>query len=105
MSSPASNATLPVLIAVAAPIGGFDGLYFHAFKFELYREPSARGEVVTHVLRGWIMSAGAYLLASYRPQGSWFLAGSPARPSRRWMARSRLGWYVTASRLQRAARS
>ena len=66
---------LPViLMLVVAPIGALDVLYFHIWKFRLYREPSARAETVTHLIRGFLFGAGAWLISSYRLDGAWFWA-------------------------------
>jgi hypothetical protein len=74
MNAPELNAmALPlVLMSIAAPIGAVDAVYFHLWRFRLYAVPTARGEMVTHLVRGVTFAAGAYLLAQYRGGGAWF---------------------------------
>jgi hypothetical protein len=67
-----SPQAIPLLLMVAiAPIAAIDILYFHLWKFRLYQAPSARGETVTHLIRGTFFSTGAFLLSSYRLSGAW----------------------------------
>jgi hypothetical protein len=70
-----SLSALPLLLMLAAaPIGSLDVIYYHLWKFRLYDVPTARAETVTHLLRGMLFSAGAYLIATYRFGGLWFWA-------------------------------
>jgi hypothetical protein len=43
------------LIALALVIGAIDGLYFHLWKFRLYRRPQSRLEHWTHTLRALLL--------------------------------------------------
>jgi hypothetical protein len=68
-----SNADLPLLLmCIVAPIGAFDAIYFHLWRFRLYRAPSARCEEATHLVRGIIFTLVAGLLTFSRPEGAWF---------------------------------
>jgi len=67
--------SLPLVLLVAiAPVGAFDMLYFHLWKFRLFASPASRAETLTHVLRSLVFAALAWTLAHYRPQGAWFWA-------------------------------
>jgi hypothetical protein len=67
--------SLPLLLLVlVAPIGAIDMLYFHLWKYRLYASPRSRGETVTHILRSITVAALAWVLAHYRPMGTWFWA-------------------------------
>ncbi len=66
-------ADLPLLLLIiVAPIGAIDILYFHLWRFRLYDAPTARGEMITHVIRGVVFVTIAALLALGRPVGVWF---------------------------------
>jgi hypothetical protein len=70
---PADAMFLPLVLMLAiAPIAAIDILYFHIYEFRLYRVPSARKEMLAHVARGLLVPAGALVLASFEPHGSWF---------------------------------
>ncbi|MEW6058262.1 MAG: hypothetical protein AB1540_16790 [Bdellovibrionota bacterium] len=65
--------TLPlVLLSVAAVVGGVDMIYYHLYKFKLYKQPSARGEMITHLARDLIMGIGVFIFVRYTPKGGWF---------------------------------
>ncbi len=67
--------TLPlILLLVMATIGSIDGSYYHTYKFELFRQPSARLETVTHVFRAYSLAIAAWVLVHYIPQGVWYWA-------------------------------
>lgn len=61
-----------LLIAVVAPLGAFDILYYHLYRFRLYDQPTARWETVTHLARNLMMGLGAMGLFHFEPHGSWF---------------------------------
>lgn len=63
-----------LLISVLAPIGAFDSLYFHLWRFRLATRPESRVETATHVARSLILGIVALTLAFYEPRGSWVLA-------------------------------
>jgi hypothetical protein len=60
------------MLTVAAPIGAFDSLYFHLWRFRLYSRPDSRAETATHVVRALVIGAGALLLAHRSPTRGWF---------------------------------
>ncbi|MDB4972208.1 MAG: uncharacterized protein JWN48_549 [Myxococcaceae bacterium] len=67
--------TLPLaMLVIVAPIGGVDQLYFHLWRFRLYRVPSARAELASHLVRNALVACVAYLFATYRFGGAWFWA-------------------------------
>lgn len=70
--------SLPLLLLViVAPIGAIDMLYFHLWRYRLYSSERSRTETVTHVLRSATVATLAWVLAHYRPTGTWFwLVGS-----------------------------
>jgi hypothetical protein len=59
-------------MSIVAPIGAIDILYFHLYRFRLHAQPSARLETVTHLARGLLFAAGAFLMVRYEPRGAWF---------------------------------
>ncbi|MFO0630374.1 MAG: hypothetical protein U0325_32760 [Polyangiales bacterium] len=61
-----------VILAVVAPIGAFDALYFHVYRLRLFARPASRAETATHVARSLIVGVAALLLARYEPRGAWF---------------------------------
>jgi hypothetical protein len=65
-------AILLILMTIAAPLGAIDVKYYHLWKFKLYREPSACWETVTHLIRGYLFAAGAYLIINFEFHGIWF---------------------------------
>lgn len=66
-------ATIVLLLAMAT-IGSIDGAYYHAYKFRLFAQPSARLETVTHVLRALSLAVGLWVLARGIPVGGWYWA-------------------------------
>jgi len=64
--------TVVVLLIVMGFVGAFDGLYYHLYKFRLYRQPSARTETVTHLVRGALFAVVLWTLAHYAPAGGWY---------------------------------
>jgi hypothetical protein len=60
------------LLLIAGPIGATDVVYFHLWKFKLYRRPQSRKEEVTHLLRGVAVPAIFALLLLGRPEGRFF---------------------------------
>jgi len=63
----------PLLImSIVAPIAAIDVLYFHLYKFRLHARRESQLETVTHLLRGVLFGAGAFLLTRYEPRGAWF---------------------------------
>jgi hypothetical protein len=71
MSFEGMNLTL-LLISIAAPVGAFDVLYFHIYRYRLASRPESLAETFTHVLRGAIFGAVALTLTLYEPRGLWF---------------------------------
>jgi len=68
-----SPALVPLaLLTVAAPIGAFDSLYYHLWRFRLYARAESRTETVTHVVRALVIGVGALILANGRPSAAWF---------------------------------
>ena len=61
-----------LLLLIAGPIGATDVIYFHLWKFRLYRRPQSRGEEITHLLRGAAVPAIFAVLLLGRPQGTIF---------------------------------
>jgi hypothetical protein len=61
-----------VLLLAMAFIGSIDGAYYHTYKFALYRQPSARLETVTHVIRAFALAFTVLVLTSGIPVGRWF---------------------------------
>lgn len=65
--------SLPLfLLVIVAPIGAIDMLYFHLWKYRLYASACSRSETVTHILRSLTVATLAWVLAHYRPTGTWF---------------------------------
>ena len=64
------------ILSIAAPLGAFDVLYFHMYRFRLHDRPASWAETATHVLRGLLIGGFAFLLANYQPQGAWFWLGA-----------------------------
>jgi hypothetical protein len=60
------------LLLIAGPIGGTDVVYFHLWKFKLYRRAQSRKEEVTHLFRGAAAPAIFAFLLSGRPEGTYF---------------------------------
>jgi hypothetical protein len=66
---------IPILLMLlASPLGAFDVLYFHIFKFRLYARPESRTETLTHLMRSILFLASLILLVLYEPHGVWFWA-------------------------------
>jgi hypothetical protein len=61
-----------VLLAMAAPIGALDMLYFHIWKYRLFASADSRVETLTHIVRGLTVALLAWMLGHYRPEGAWF---------------------------------
>jgi len=57
---------------VAAPIGAFDVIYFHLWKFRLFERPESVKEETTHILRGYLVPVATGILLLGRPEGLWF---------------------------------
>jgi hypothetical protein len=60
------------LLLIAGPIGATDVLYFHLWKFKLYRRPQSRKEELTHLIRGAAVPAIFAMLLLGRPEGRYF---------------------------------
>lgn len=65
------DVTLIILLS-AAPIGAFDVIYFHLWKFRLFERPESTREEITHILRGFLVPALTGILLIGRPEGTWF---------------------------------
>lgn len=63
-----------VLLIVMGMIGSLDGFYYHLWKFRLYKQPSARAETITHIVRAFSYTAVLLLLTHTQPQGGWYWA-------------------------------
>lgn len=61
-----------ILIALVAPLGAIDVLYFHIWKFKLYKQPSSRMEMITHLARAILFATGAGILFFFEPRGAWY---------------------------------
>jgi hypothetical protein len=61
-----------VLLLAMASIGSIDGAYYHTYRFALYRQPSARLETVTHVIRAFALAFTVLVLSAGTPVGRWF---------------------------------
>lgn len=56
------STTLMILVAIA-PIGAIDVLYYHLYRFRLYRQPQSVAEEITHLVRHVTFIAVVVLLA------------------------------------------
>jgi len=65
------DVTLVILLS-AAPIGAFDVVYFHLWKFRLFSRPESVTEEITHLLRGVLVPALTGIILIGRPEGTWF---------------------------------
>ena len=63
--------TLLILLS-AAPVGAFDVIYFHLWRFRLFERPESAKEEITHILRGLLVPAFTGILLVGRPEGTWF---------------------------------
>jgi hypothetical protein len=63
-----------VMMAVVGPIGAFDVLYFHLWKFRLASRADSRAETLTHVARGLLVGTVVWTLAHFEAHGAWFWA-------------------------------
>ena len=61
-----------LLLCVVAPLGAFDVLYFHIWKFRLHARRSSHAETATHIVRSVLIGSLALTLARYEPRGAWF---------------------------------
>lgn len=61
-----------ILLFVAAPIGAFDVIYFHLWKFRLFERPESVKEETTHILRGYLVPVATGILLLGQPEGLWF---------------------------------
>lgn len=60
------------ILLIAGAVGAVDVLYFHLWKFRLYRRPQSIKEEITHLLRGVIYPMGLGLVLIGWPKGAWF---------------------------------
>jgi len=65
------NLTL-LLLAIIAPVGALDAMYFHVWKFKLASRPESRNETATHIFRSLTLGIVALTVAFYQPAGAWF---------------------------------
>jgi hypothetical protein len=63
-----------VILLTAAPVGAFDVVYFHLWKFRLFERPESVKEEITHILRGFLVPTLTGILLLGRPEGTWFWA-------------------------------
>ncbi|HXI25826.1 MAG TPA: hypothetical protein VNG71_18355 [Pyrinomonadaceae bacterium] len=63
--------TLIILLS-AAPIGAFDVIYYHLWKFRLFERPESFKEEITHILRGLLAPTLGGIVLIGRPAGLWF---------------------------------
>lgn len=61
-----------ILMVIATPLGALDVLYYHMWKFKLYKQPTAFWETITHLFRGFLFVGGAFFIINYELHGSWF---------------------------------
>lgn len=61
-----------LLLLIAGPVGGVDVIYFHIWKFKLYRRRNSVKEELTHLCRAVLFPVGVGILLSGRPAGLWF---------------------------------
>ncbi len=62
------------LFIVSGTIGAADILYYHWYKFRLYKQPGSRLETLTHIFRSFTFGIGVYTLLHYLPTGGWYWA-------------------------------
>ncbi len=62
------------LFIISGTIGAADILYYHWYRFRLYKQPGSRIETLTHVFRSFTFGIGAYTLLHYLPLGGWYWA-------------------------------
>jgi hypothetical protein len=67
------TATVALMVLMGA-VGAIDSLYFHLYRFRLFRQPSARGETLLHLARAATYALALGLLSSFVPRGGWFWA-------------------------------
>ena len=64
---------IPLLILLtAAPIGAFDVIYFHLWKFRLFERPQSVKEEITHIMRGYLVPVATGILLLGHPEGRWY---------------------------------
>lgn len=61
-----------LILLTAAPIGAFDVIYFHLWKFRLFERPESVKEEVTHLFRGYLVPIATLFMLLGRPEGGWF---------------------------------
>ncbi len=61
-----------IVLLTAAPLGAFDVIYFHLWKFRLFERPESVKEEITHLLRGYLVPVATGILLLGRPEGGWF---------------------------------
>lgn len=61
-----------LILMTAAPVGAFDVIYFHLWKFRLFQRAESFREEITHLLRGVLVPALTVILLIGRPEGKWF---------------------------------
>lgn len=61
-----------LLLLIAGPVGGIDVIYFHIWKFKLYRRRRSVKEELTHICRAVLYPVGVGILLSGEPAGLWF---------------------------------
>lgn len=67
----------PLLILLAAgPVGAFDVLYFHIWKFRLYARPQSAQEQLAHLIRAILAPSIFAILLTGQPEGAcyWLVA-------------------------------
>lgn len=62
------------LFIISGTIGSADILYYHWYKFRLYKQPGSRFETLTHIFRSFTFGIGVYTLLHYLPLGGWYWA-------------------------------
>jgi hypothetical protein len=62
------------LFIISGTIGAADILYYHWYKFRLYKQPGSRLETLTHVFRSFTFGIGVFTLLHYLPLGGWYWA-------------------------------
>jgi hypothetical protein len=60
-----------IMLGLFALVAGFDGLYFHWFRFRLFERAESRYEHYLHTANACLFPAQVFLLFCVRPYGAW----------------------------------
>jgi hypothetical protein len=64
--------TVVRILLLAAPLGAFDVIWFHLYKFRLFERPESVREEITHLVRGLVFPLALAWLLSGTPSGLFF---------------------------------